>query len=227
MRIIAGEFRSRTLEAPAGLATRPTSDRLRETLFNVLAPRIEGAAFLDLYAGSGAVGIEALSRGAAGVDFVERAPAALAALRANLARLGLTAGFAIHAVSVGAWLRRFEPGAATSRKGRRAGERKQEPQPPLAPAFDLVFLDPPYDAEQEYASTLGILGRLAGAQLAGELPAGGLLRSGAQVIAEHGRQGGRKDQLEDRYGALVRMRMLEQGDAVLSFYAAGSVAGDA
>ena len=65
MRIIAGTFRSRTLEAPAGLATRPTSDRLRETLFNVLAPRIEGARFLDLYAGSGAVGIEALSRGAA------------------------------------------------------------------------------------------------------------------------------------------------------------------
>ena len=71
MRIIAGSLRSRTLEAPPGLATRPTSDRLRETLFNVLAPRIEGAAFLDLYAGSGAVGIEALSRGAEHVDFVE------------------------------------------------------------------------------------------------------------------------------------------------------------
>src|SRR6266567_2853724 len=64
MRIIAGTFRSRTLEAPRGLATRPTSDRLRETLFNVLAPRIEGAVFADLYAGSGAVGIEAISRGA-------------------------------------------------------------------------------------------------------------------------------------------------------------------
>ena len=87
MRIIAGQFRSRTLQAPAGLGTRPTSDRLRETLFNVLAPRIQGAAFLDLYAGSGAVGIEALSRGAASVAFVERAPAALAMLRANLARL--------------------------------------------------------------------------------------------------------------------------------------------
>ena len=76
MRIIAGSLRSRTLEAPPGLATRPTSDRLRETLFNVLAPRIEGASFLDLYAGSGAVGLEALSRGAAQVAFVERAPAA-------------------------------------------------------------------------------------------------------------------------------------------------------
>ena len=89
MRIIAGEYRSRTLEAPAGLATRPTSDRLRETLFNVLAPRMEGAVFLDLYAGSGAVGIEALSRGAASVDFVERAESAVAVLRKNLARLGV------------------------------------------------------------------------------------------------------------------------------------------
>ena len=86
MRIIAGTFRSRALQAPPGLATRPTSDRLRETLFNVLAPRIVGAAFLDLYAGSGAVGMEALSRGAAQVTFVERAPAALKVLRANLER---------------------------------------------------------------------------------------------------------------------------------------------
>ncbi len=78
MRIIAGTFRSRSLAAPAGLSTRPTSDRLRETLFNVLTPSIRGAAFLDLYAGSGAVGMEALSRGARSVTFVERAPAALA-----------------------------------------------------------------------------------------------------------------------------------------------------
>jgi 16S rRNA (guanine(966)-N(2))-methyltransferase RsmD len=70
MRIIAGSLRSRSLEAPPGLNTRPTSDRLRETLFNVLAPRIVGAVFLDLYAGSGAVGMEALSRGAAQVEFV-------------------------------------------------------------------------------------------------------------------------------------------------------------
>src|ERR1700735_4362705 len=101
MRIIAGTFRSRPLQAPAGFATRPSSDRLRETLFNVLAPRIEGARFLDLYAGSGAVGLEALSRGAEHVVFVERAPAALAALRKNLDRLALTAGFRIHAASVG------------------------------------------------------------------------------------------------------------------------------
>src|SRR5579872_3722848 len=104
MRVIGGTLRRRTLEAPAGRATRPTSDRLRETLFNVLAPRIEGARFLDLYAGSGAVGIEALSRGAADVVFVERAAPALKVLRANLARLGLTQGFSIVPGSVARFL---------------------------------------------------------------------------------------------------------------------------
>jgi len=188
MRIIAGTYRSRKLEAPAGLATRPTSDRLRETLFNVLAPRIEGARFLDLYAGSGAVGMEALSRGTAGVVFVERAPAALAAMRGNLARLGLKAGFKIHPGSVGGWLRKASGG----------GER-----------FDVVFLDPPYEAGEEYATTLGLLGG-GGA---------GLLAPGGLVIAEHRIKAGKKERLEERYGCLERTRLLEQGDAALSFYA--------
>jgi len=194
MRIIAGTFRSRALEAPAGLATRPTSDRLRETLFNVLAPRIRshtgGAAFLDLYAGSGAVGIESVSRGVAQVTFVERSPAALKVLRANLARLGLTEGFRIHTESVGSYLRR--------------------PRAAAAAGFDVVFLDPPYDAAEEYAAALGLLGG----------PAAGLLAAGAVVIAEHRR----KQRLEVRYGGLERTRLLEQGDAALSFYAAGTVA---
>jgi 16S rRNA (guanine966-N2)-methyltransferase len=191
MRIIAGKFRSRTLEAPAGLATRPTSDRLRETLFNVLAPRIEGAAFLDLYAGSGAVGMEALSRGAASVEFVERAPAALGVLRANLAKLGIAEGVRVHTGGVGGWLRRFGTGTSAGRK----------------PAFDLVFLDPPYEAAEEYAATLGLLG--GGAV--------GLLAPGALVIAEHRR----KERLGEQYGALGRTRLLVQGDAALSFYAVG------
>lgn len=194
MRIIAGEYRSRTLQAPAGLATRPTSDRLRETLFNVLAPRMEGAVFLDLYAGSGAVGIEALSRRAASVDFVERAPAAVAVLRANLASLGITEGFHIHTGGVGAWLRRFAAG-----HGRKLGS---------AQCFDLVFLDPPYEAADEYAVALGLLG-------GGSVE---LLAPGALVIAEHRR----KERLEERYGRLGRTRLLEQGDAGLSFYAAGA-----
>jgi 16S rRNA (guanine966-N2)-methyltransferase len=192
MRIIAGTLRSRTLQAPPGLATRPTSDRLRETLFNVLAPRIQGSAFLDLYAGSGAVGIEALSRGAARVVFVERASAALAVLRCNLANLGITAGFRIHAGSVGTVLRRMKPDAGA--------------------AFDLVYLDPPYDAAKEYAATLLALSQELAALLAPE----------ALVIAEHRR----KERLENKYGALNRTRLLEQGDAALSFYAANSAPGE-
>jgi len=189
MRIIAGSLRSRTLAAPAGLDTRPTSDRLRETLFNVLAPRIQGAILLDLYAGSGAVGIEALSRGASQVTFVERAPAALSVLRANLEKLDLTAGFRIQPGSVKAFLQRVNP--------------KQAVQ------FDLVFLDPPYDADKEYAGTLGLLG--------GELSA--LLAPQAMVIAEHRR----KEKLAESYGLLARTRLLEQGDAALSFYAVSPV----
>jgi 16S rRNA (guanine(966)-N(2))-methyltransferase RsmD len=190
VRIIAGLFRSRALQAPSGLATRPTSDRLRETLFNVLASRMEGANFLDLYAGSGAVGIEAFSRGAGGVEFVERAPAALNVLRGNLARLNLTVGFRIHSSTVGAFLRRQRPNS-----GAKA-------------SFDLVFLDPPYDAAQEYTATLGLLGGAAA----------GLLAEGALVVAEHRAKGGSAEKLEERYGALERTRLLEQGDAALSFY---------
>jgi 16S rRNA (guanine(966)-N(2))-methyltransferase RsmD len=225
VRIIAGAYRSRSLEAPAGLGTRPTSDRLRETLFNVLAPRIEGAAFLDLYAGSGAVGIEALSRGAAQVTFVERGPKALATLRGNLERLGIGPGFRVQAGSVAAFLR-AKP----------------------AEAVDVVFLDPPWDAETEYEATLSTLGgaacfprspnardphptdedlsvgtptrghphRPADARDPGQPhPVPDLLAEGAVVIAEHRR----KERLEDRYGRLVRTRLLEQGDAALSFYA--------
>ena len=182
MRIIAGSLRRRTIEAPAGLATRPTSDRLRETLFNVLAPRMKDATFLDLYAGSGAVGIEALSRGAARVTFVERVPTALKVMRGNLEKLGVREGFRIEASNVAAYLRR-------------AGVER---------GFDVVFLDPPYDAADEYGMALGLLG---GAAM-------GLLAEGAVVIAEHRR----KETLNEEYGSLQRTRLLLQGDAALSFY---------
>jgi 16S rRNA (guanine966-N2)-methyltransferase len=178
-------LRRRTLAAPAGLATRPTSDRLRETLFNVLAPRIDGAFFLDLYAGSGAVGIEALSRGASQVTFVERAPEALKVLRGNLEKLGVKEGFRIEGCSVASFLRRVRVG----------GER----------GFDVVVLDPPYDAADEYATALRLLGGAAA----------GMLAKDAVVIAEHRR----KERLEEIYGGLKRTRLLEQGDAALSFYA--------
>jgi 16S rRNA (guanine966-N2)-methyltransferase len=188
MRVIAGQFRSRLLTAPQGLGTRPTSDRLRETLFNVIAPRIAGAAFLDLYAGSGAVGIEAISRGAQYVAFVERDDGAARVLRTNLERLQIKEGFRIRSGSVKVFL--------TARSSN-AGPRPER--------FEVVFLDPPYDAGDEYAATLGLLGGSAAAHLA----------PGALVIAEHRR----KQPLDDRYGRLRRSRLLEQGDAALSFYA--------
>lgn len=184
MRIIAGTYRSRRLAAPPGMSTRPTSDRLRETLFNVIASRVAGASFLDLYAGSGAVGLEALSRGARSVTFVERAQPALKTLRANLSALGIAQGFHLDTGAVRRFLR--------SERG--------DP-------FGIVFLDPPYDDSREYESTLDLLG--------GE--AAGLLAPDAVVIAEHRR----KQRLEDGYRALVRTRLLEQGDAALSFYRAG------
>lgn len=131
------------LEAPAGMNTRPTSDRLRETLFNILATRIAGARFADLYAGSGAVGLEAVSRGAAWVEWVERAPAALKALNSNLGKLGVRQGVAVRNSSVAAWIKR-QSGVS----------------------FDLIFLDPPYDMEAEYENVLGLLGGAASSLLA-------------------------------------------------------------
>ena len=190
MRIIAGLYRSRVIDAPPGLSTRPTSDRLRETLFNVLAPRIQGASFLDLYAGSGAVGVEAISRGALHTTFIERSPAALKVLRGNLARLGVSDGFRVYPDSVSAFLRSAAKAIP-----------KQE-------QYEVLFLDPPYDAEQEYAATLMMFG--------GEFLK--ILASGALVIAEHRR----KQSLDLRYGSLKRTRLLEQGDAALSFYQAES-----
>ena len=205
MRIIAGTYRSRTLAAPPGMSTRPTSDRLRETLFNVLAPRIQGAAFLDLYAGSGAVGLEALSRGAARVTYVERSPAALKVLDGNLARLGIREGVSVQRKSVSAYLR----SSAESRpKPEKNPKLEKSPRPEKGPKpekYEVVFLDPPYEAAEEYAVTLGLLGGAAQ----------GILATDAVVIAEHRR----KFALDEQYGSLKRTRVLEQGDAALSFYA--------
>jgi 16S rRNA (guanine966-N2)-methyltransferase len=121
MRIIAGSLKGRRLDAPTWPGLRPTSDKLRETLFNVLAPRIADAAVLDGYAGTGAVGIEALSRGAAWVTFVERDPRAVALVESNLRRCAVSDRYAIIRA-------RFADVHA-----RVAGR-----------AFDFVFVDPPY-----------------------------------------------------------------------------------
>lgn len=133
MRVIGGEFRSRRLKTLAGLAVRPTPDRLREALFNVLAPRMEGVVFLDAYAGCGAVGIEALSRGAARAIFLEASRAAAAVIRHNLGALGLLERAEI-------LLGKAVPLLARTSAG-------------------IVFLDPPYDHPGEYDACLRILGR--------------------------------------------------------------------
>ncbi len=124
MRVIAGSLGGRRLRAPRGAGTRPTADRVREAVFAMLGA-LEGARVLDLYAGSGALGIEALSRGAASAVFVERHTPALTALRANLEALGLLGGEVE--------IRRAEALAALQ-TARVRGE-----------AYDLVFLDPPYE----------------------------------------------------------------------------------
>ena len=184
MRVIAGTFRSRLLTAPKGTETRPTSDRLRETLFNILAPRVEGCRFLDLYAGTGAVGIEALSRGAAHVWFSENAPSAITVLRENLAALKIVRGHTLEDRGTGALLQRLGK---------------------LGSLIDVVYLDPPYEAEAEYEGTLGFLGSARGRTC---------LSAGAVVVAEHSS----KTPLAVRYGALHQVRVKKQGDAALSFF---------
>ena len=124
MRIIAGQFKGRRLKPPSWDGLRPTSDKLRETLFNILGPRVAGARVLDGYAGTGAIGIEALSRGAAHVTFVERDRRAAALIEANLAACGVREGYTIQHGDVAAVLARLPDDAR----------------------FDVAVLDPPYDA---------------------------------------------------------------------------------
>ena len=132
MRVIAGEFRSRRLKTLPGLQVRPTPDRLREALFNVLAPRIGGATFLDAYAGTGAVGIEALSRGAAHAIFLEKNSAAVKTIRENLAALGIEDRATVVHNAVAIALAKFQA--------------------------DIYFLDPPYTEPSQYKVALNLLG---------------------------------------------------------------------
>ena len=155
MRVIAGTYRSRLLVSPRGTATRPTSDRLRETLFNILALKIEGCNFADLYAGTGAVGIEAISRGAAHVWFADNSAPALAAIQANFAALKITRNYTLEDRGTGALLQRLAKAGKT---------------------LHVVYLDPPYEAEAEYEGTLSFFGSVRGRLL---------LAPEAFVIAEH------------------------------------------
>jgi 16S rRNA (guanine(966)-N(2))-methyltransferase RsmD len=152
MRIIAGELRGRQIEAPPGLGTRPMLDRVREALFSKLDERWNGARVLDLFAGSGSLGIEALSRGAAHARFVERDRAVLRVLRANLAALELAQRASVvagDALAQANWT--GEP-----------GER-----------FDVVLFDPPYPLLDEGRSRALVLGALE-KLVAGHLEAAGV-----------------------------------------------------
>jgi 16S rRNA (guanine966-N2)-methyltransferase len=172
MRVIGGEYRSRTLKTLPGLHTRPTPDRLRETLFDILASRIEGAVFADVYAGTGSVGIEALSRGARESIFIEKNHAAVDVIRQNLRALGLEARAQVICGKAGVAIARLKP--------------------------DIVFLDPPYDLENEYAVVLGALGAAPP----------------ALAIAQHTV----RFPLPVEYGELSRFRQVKQGDNILSFF---------
>jgi 16S rRNA (guanine(966)-N(2))-methyltransferase RsmD len=187
MRVIAGKYRSRTLRSLKGQALRPTSDRLRETLFNVLGPTINGSAFVDLYAGTGAVGIEALSRGARHAIFTEQHAPAAALIRKNLDSLGIGAEGEVLCMNV---LRAIE----------RLEAKKVHAQ--------FIFLDPPYAADIEYESSLEALGESL------------LIAPDGRVIVEHLK----KRSLPERVGDLELARVLEQGDAALSFYKLALVA---
>jgi 16S rRNA (guanine966-N2)-methyltransferase len=134
MRIIAGAYKGRNLKSPPSMNVRPTSDRLRETLFNVIAPRIEDSRFLDLCAGSGAVGIEALSRGASHATFVDRSRRSCTLIESNLELCRIPEDEqTIYCSEAGEFLRQTRSGP-----------------------WDIIYFDPPY--KDEYLKTLNLLG---------------------------------------------------------------------
>jgi 16S rRNA (guanine966-N2)-methyltransferase len=166
VRIVAGRWRGRRIEAPRGERVRPTGDRVREAWMSIVNPWLPGARVLDLFAGSGALGLEALSRGAEVVDFVELAPNSLAAIRANVDVLGAGPAAVIHRADAVRFVERLDPHA-----------------------YDVAFADPPYDLgiatqlaaqwlESPFADILGIEHRV-GEHLPGD---GERRRYGGTVI---------------------------------------------
>ncbi len=125
IRIIAGEFKGRRLQTPAGDAVRPTADRVREAWFSIMQRSIRGARVLDLFAGSGALGLEALSRGAVAADFVERHRRSLAALHANITALHVAERTVVHRRDALRFVERLQPGH-----------------------YDVAFADPPYAGDE-------------------------------------------------------------------------------
>jgi len=144
MRVIAGIYKGRRLKSPPSMQVRPTSDRLRETLFNVIAPRIEGVRFLDLCAGSGAVGIEALSRGALHATFVDRSRKMCGLIESNLDLCRIPE-------------EQTEVVNATAEDFLKQGKNRQ------FGAWDIIFFDPPY--KEDYLEALRLLGNKTSALL--------------------------------------------------------------
>jgi 16S rRNA (guanine966-N2)-methyltransferase len=158
MRVIAGKFRSRQLKSLKGMALRPTSDRLRETLFNILSQHVADSRFVDLFAGTGAVGIEALSRGAREAIFIERHAPAAALIRKNLEALEIRSGGRVLSVDALHGLELL------------LKELERGPKMPT-----IVFLDPPYGNSEDYDRVLSFLGFEV------------LLGDNSLVVAEHGK----------------------------------------
>jgi len=189
--VIAGKYRGQRLVSPKNVATRPTADRVRQALFDVLSVMLADAVVLDLYAGTGALGIEALSRGAAHAVLVEEDALALQAIRANLEKLGLLRTSSVLALQV-----------------ERSKKRLEEKAP-----FDLVLCDPPWDMAEHVASS--VLGKLLGARPSAEGRAS-LLNAGARVVLEHS---ARKP--IDRIGGLELQLIDQRnwGDTAISIFA--------
>ena len=196
MRIVAGKFRSRRLKPLGALLLRPTSDQLRETLFNILGAEVSGSIFIDCYAGTGAVGIEALSRGASHVLFIEKDRNTSALIRANLAALGVEPLWA----GGGTTETQILPSDVVRTLWHIADRE-------LRTGF--LFADPPYDDVDEFVE--GIERVMRGD--AGEK----LLAPGALVVIEHRS----RKVLPEKIGSLKKVRVKKQGDSGLSFYRMG------
>ncbi len=179
MRVIGGISRGRRLAGPRGLNVRPTADHVKEALFNILAERMAGARFLDLFAGTGNIGIEALSRGARQATFVESSPAVGRVLRANLQLCGFGHLADIRLMTVSRFLKQCRD----------------------EPAYDIVFLDPPYQAQ----GTEKVLPSLVRDAIIG---------ASGVVVVEHFH----KSPLDDRIGHLALVKAYRYGDTCLSVY---------
>jgi len=195
MRIISGIYKGRRLKTVPGLEVRPTSDRLRETLFNILTPHIRDSHFLDLCAGSGAIGIEAASRGAGEIVFVDKSRQSCAILQENLTMIGGPDNARIIQRDALAALKQLENALPPQIAEQENAEAERNGK------FDIVYLDPPYDS----GIYPDILKQLAGGQL---------IDGDSIVVVEHRTW----TRLEPAYGDLKIYRELKQGSSTLTFF---------